>query len=116
MRAYLKNVKHITSLMAFITALLVGMFFATVSNAVVVVNPGLGVHAVQPAFNPAFHPAFVNPAFHPAFVNQVNPFIARPFGFGCFNFCPAFNAFNPFFNADVDVGVGAFGFGFGAAD
>ena len=120
MRTYLKNMKHITSLMAFIAALLVAMSFATVSNAVVVVNPGLGVRAafVNPAIRPPINSAaFVRPGIAPFGVG------VRPFGLGVNPFFrPAFNPFfrpfgfgiNPFFDADFDA-VG-FGFGVGIGD
>ena len=120
MRTYLKNIKHITSLMGFITALLVCMSFATVSNAAVVpgnpvignpvavnaVVPPVGVKAVDSKVNPAFNrPNFFNN--RPNFINNRPNFI-RP-AFNPF-FRPAFNPFfnRPFFGADFD-GFGAFG-------
>ena len=112
MRSYLKNIKHITSLMAFIAALLVGVSFATVSNAAVVpVNPVIGNAAVMPApVMPAAAKstsAFVNPGLGVRpFGLGVRPFGlgVRPFGFG---FNPFFRPFgfgiNPFFGADFDA-------------
>lgn len=111
MRTYLKNIKHITSLMAFIAALLIGMSFAAVSNAAVVtanpmignsatvqaVVPPLGVKTVESTFvRPAFSPFFNRPAFTPFFRPAFNPF-----------FRPAFNPFfnRPFINPFVDVDV-----------
>ena len=124
MRTYLKNIKHITSLMAFIAALLVSMSFATVSNAVVVPgNPVIGnpvaVNAVVPPVGVKVVNAVVNPGLgSKAFGLGARPFGlglgvrplgfgfglgARPFGFG---FNPFFN--RPFFGADFDD-VGVFG-------
>jgi len=110
MKTYLKNIKHITSLMAFIAALLVSMSFVTVSNAVVVPgNPVIGnpvaVNAVVPpvvvkAVDSKVNPAFNRPNFfnnRPNFFNNRPNFI-RPFGFG---FNPFFN--RPFFGADFDA-------------
>ena len=109
MRTYLKNIKHITSLMVFITALLVSMTFATVSNAAVVPGnpvignpvslnaavPLVGVKAVDSKVRPAFNrPNFFNN--RPNFFNNRPNFI-RPFAFG---FNPFFN--RPFFGADFD--------------
>jgi hypothetical protein len=121
MRSYLKNIKHITSLMAFIAALLVGMSFATVSNAVVapdtpVIGNPVTMNAVAPPMTVATPMAvkavnsevgFVRPfgfGVRP-FGFGVNPFFNRPFGFG---FNPFFNrpfgfGFNPFFGADIDA-------------
>ena len=110
MRTYLTNIKQITSLIAFITALLVVMPFATVSNATVTpgnaVVPTVGVKSVDSKVNPRFNrpnffnnrPNFINnrPNF---FNNRPNFFINRP------NFIrPAFNPFfnRPFFGADLD--------------
>jgi len=117
MRTYFKNIKHITSLMAFIAALLVSMSFATVSNAVVApANPVIG------------NPVAMNPVVPPMGVKVVNAAVntrsdfnaigigVRPFGFGFarpfgFGFNPFFNrpfgfGFNPFFDVDF-VGFGA---------
>ena len=117
MRTYFENIKHITSLMAFIVALLISMSFATVSNAVVVPgNPVISnpvtVNAVVPPMVPVVIKA-VNPAVNPApraksDVIGVRPFGfgVRPFGFGFRPFGFGFNqfgfGFNPFF--DVDFG------------
>jgi hypothetical protein len=105
MKTYLKNIKYIASLMAFIAALLVGMTFATVSNAVVVPdnpvigNPAdvnaavslVGVKSVDSKVRPGFNrPNFFNN--RPNFFNNKPNFI-RPFGFG-------FN--RPFFGADFE--------------
>ena len=110
MRSYLENIKHITSLMAFIAALLVSLTFATVSNAVVVPdNPVIGNPV---AMNAVVPPMMVVQPMAVKAVNSdaglgvrpfglgvrpfgfgVNPFFNRPFGFG----------FNPFFGADIDA-------------
>jgi len=115
MRSYFKNIKHITSLMAFIVALLISMSFATVSNAAmvpgnpVVRNP-VTVKAVVPPMVPVVIKA-VNPAVNPAPAAKSDVIGVRPFGFGFnqfgFGFRPfgfGFNqfgfGFNPFFDAD----------------
>ncbi|HXE96120.1 MAG TPA: hypothetical protein VN642_06935 [Dongiaceae bacterium] len=129
MRSYLENIKHITSLMAFIAALLVSLTFATASNAVVVPdNPVIGNPV---AMNAVVPPMMVVQPMAVKAVNSdaglgvrpfglgvrpfglgvrpfgfgVNPFFNRPFGFG---FNPFFNrpfgfGFNPFFGADIDA-------------
>jgi len=125
MRIYFRNIKHITSLMAFIVALLISMSFATVSNAVVVPgNPVISnpvtVNAVVPPMVPVVIKA-VNPAlgaksdvigvrpfgFRPlGFGFRPLGFGFRPFGFGFNNFGFGFNnfgfGFNPFFDVDFD--------------
>jgi hypothetical protein len=111
MKTYIKNIKHITSLMAFIVALLINMSFATVSNAVVV--PG----------NPVIsNPVTVNtvvPPMVPVVIKAVNPALGaksdvigvRPFGFGFRPFGFGFNQFGFGFRP-FGFGVRPFGFGF----
>ena len=127
MRTYLENKITITSLMAFIAALLVSMSFATASNAVVVpgnpmISNPVAVSAVVPPVGVKAVNAIVNPAFNRPSDIGVRPFGlgVRPFGLGVRPFGLGFNpffrpfgfGFNPFFNADFD-GVG---FGFGVGD
>lgn len=116
MRTYLKNTKHITCLMVFITALLVSMSFTTVSNAAVVAgNPVIGNPvAVNAVVSPLGVKAVDSKAFNrPNFINNRLNFINNRPNF--FNnrpnfFRPAFNPFfnRPFFGADLD-NFGAFG-------
>ena len=110
MRTYFENIKHITSLMAFIVALLISMSFATVSNAVVVPgNPVISnpvtVNAVVPPMVPMVIKA-VNPA--PAAKSDIG---FRPFGFGVRPFGFGFNEFGFGFRP-FGFGVRPFGFGF----
>ena len=108
MRIYFRNIKHITSLMAFIVALLISMSFATVSNAAVVpgnpvVRNPVTVNAVVPPMVPVVIKA-VNPAVNPAPAAKSDVIGVRPFGFGFRPFGFGFNQFG--------FGVRPFGFGF----
>lgn len=122
MRAYYINMRHITSLMAFIAALLVSMSFASVSNAVVIPgNTTVGNPVAVNAVVPPMGVMAVNTAVNPGTVAKALPSDARPFGLGVksfglgvrpfgfgvrpfgFGFRPFGFGFNPFFDADFDA-------------
>jgi hypothetical protein len=115
MRTYFRNIKHITSLMAFIVALLISMSFATVSNAAAVPgNPVISNPVTMNAVVPPMAVTAVNPALGAkSSVIGARPFGfgVRPFGFGVspfgFGVRPFGFGFNPF-----GFGVSPFGFGF----
>jgi hypothetical protein len=118
MRTYFRNIKHVTSLMAFIVALLTGMSFATVSNAAAV--PGNPVISNPAAVNAAVPPMVpmvprvikaASPAVNPAPAAKSDVVVVRPFGFGFNQFGFGFNQFG-FGVRPFGFGVRPFGFGF----